>query len=149
MGQAWNWKTAKGAVAVRQEDYGFYANRRFGTWQTAWRDAYDGIKVNSRGATREKLDGLISNAVRKNSMRELNQFNFATPEAKKAVVDSIKVLQDLLPAIGKEGRAKGVLRNRVDNYLPRLWLRDKVESNKEEFIKLLEKKIYSELDLLN
>lgn len=140
MGQAWNWKTAKGAVAVRQEDYGFYANRRFGTWQTAWRDAYDGIKVNSRGATREELDGLISNAVRKNSMRELNQFNFATPEAKKAVVDSIKVLQDLLPAIGKEGRAKGVLRNRVDNYLPRLWLRDKVESNKEEFINLVMQK---------
>ena len=44
MGQSW--KT--GLVVGRQEDYGFYANRRFGTWQTAWRSAYDGIKVKLR-----------------------------------------------------------------------------------------------------
>jgi len=133
IGQSWR----TGSVALRGDDFGTYANQRFGTWHTTWRTAYDGIKTTTRGKQREEIDTLISDAVRKNSMTGLSNVKFATPEAKQAVVDSIKVLQTQLREIGKEGEAKGLLQNLAGNYLPRLWLRDNIVANKDKFVDLV------------
>lgn len=136
-GSSWR----RGSVQVSNiYDYNTYSNQKFGTWQTAWRAAYDGIKVTAKGPQREEVDKLISNAVRKNTMIGLRDIKFNTPEAKQAVVDSIEILQKQLRDIGQEGKAKGVLRNTVDNYLPRLWERDKIIANREKFTTLVMQK---------
>ena len=128
-----SWKT--GSVVIRDtNDFNTYFNRRFGSWETPWKKAYDGIKQTAKGPQREKIDELISNAIRTGSKRGLNTVKFATPEAKKAVVESIDILQKNFADIGREGSDKGLLRNLSANYLPRLWMRDKIVANRESFI---------------
>ena len=129
VGQFWK----RGEVQLRDvNEYGAYYAERFGSWTAPWKRAYDGIKATAKGQTKKDIDVLISDAIRKGDS-VFENINFATPEARRATLNATKILRKTLKDIAREGKAKGLLEKEVPNYLSRLWNRETIAANREEF----------------
>ena len=127
-----SWRLGK--TQVREaSDYSSYMSERFGQFHVKWKSAYDNIKATAKGKTKEEIDILISNAVR-NGNTVFDNITFGTPEAKEATVNAADTLREILGDIATESKSKGLLRQEVENYLPRMWNREAIEKNREDFI---------------
>lgn len=134
LGQSWN----KNKVQVRDvNDFSTYYNEVFGTSTSPIRIAYDELRAGGvKGKDLKEVNKIIATAVRTNN-RNLNKIEFPTKVSKELVVNAADAIRKSLREIGQEAKAKGLLENTIEDYLPRLWNREAIEKNREQFKQLL------------
>lgn len=134
VGQSWR----RGEVQVRDvNDFSTYYNEVFGTYTDPIRIAYDEIRAAGvKGKDLERVNEIIAEAVRSDN-RSLKKTEFPTKVSKELIVNAADAIRKSLREIGQEAKAKGLLENTIEDYLPRLWNREAIEKNREQFKQLL------------
>ena len=134
VGQSWR----RGEVQVRDvNDFSTYYNEIFGSYTNPIRIAYDEIRAAGvKGKDLKRVNEIIAEAVRSNN-RNLNKIEFPTKVSKELIVNAADAIRKSLREIGQEAQGKGLLENNIDDYFPRLWNREAIEKNREQFKQLL------------
>ena len=105
-------------------DYFEVLKETFGTFVTSFKRAYDPIILGTGGDVRQEMDDLIISALRGGVLPD------DAPQAVKDIVPQLRKLFD--------DRAEALFMEEAPaNYIPRMWKRSVIESNKSDFKRLL------------
>lgn len=134
VGQSWK----RGEVQVRDvNDFSTYYNEVFGRYTNPIRIAYDELRAGGvKGKDLEEVNKIIAQAVRSNN-ENLKDMEFPTKTSKELIVNAADTIRKALREIGQEAKGKGLLENNIEDYFPRLWNREAIEKNREQFKQLL------------
>lgn len=131
-GQNWT-----GEVKVRDlDDYNTLQSRLFGYYTAPIVNALTPIKGILKRKELKDVYDIIAEAVRTGN-KSLEGKTFPTKLSKQMIVDAADTLRAGLNSIGKEAYARDLVQNLETNYFPRLWNREAIEKNKEQFKQLL------------